>query len=88
MEKEFKKGQLVAYCPTDARGKIYKVEIGVFSKYTKDKRGAFIWYHMGGTCACTPIEHLYPVENDNYIVIGHTFNSLDKEGNENGNENT
>lgn len=87
MEKEFKKGQLVAYCPTDTNGKIYKVEIGVFSKYTKDKRGAFIWYHMGGTCACTPLQYLYPIENDMYI-IKHTFNSLDKEGNENGNENT
>lgn len=87
MEKEFKKGQLVVYCPTDTEGKIYKVEIGVFSKYSKNKETAFIWYHMGSTCACTPLEHLYPVQNDRYIVIGHTFNSLYKEENENGNEN-
>lgn len=79
MDKEFKKGHLVAYCPTDSDGDIYKVEIGVFNKLNKSGTGAFVWYHMGSTCACTPLEHLYPIDNDRYIVIGHTFNSLDEE---------
>ena len=79
MEKVFKKGHLVAYIPTDTKGNIYKVEIGVFNKYNKDKSGAFVWYHMGGSSACTPLDFLYPIENENYIVIGHTFNSLEKE---------
>ncbi len=76
---EFKKGQLVAYCPIDMHGNIYKVEIGVFNKYNKGKTGAFIWYHMGGTCACTSVEFLHPIANESYLVIGHTFNSLDEE---------
>lgn len=82
--KEFKQGQLVAYCPKDAEGNIYKVEIGVFSKYSKSGTAAFIWYHMGSTSACMPLEYLYPIANDQYIVIGHTFNSLDKGDNKNG----
>lgn len=76
---EFKKGQLVAYCPKDIDGNIYKVEIGVFCKYTKDRKGAFVWYHMGGTCAGTRLGNLYPIANESYIVVGHTFNSLDKD---------
>ena len=81
---EFKQGQLVAYCPKDAEGNIYKVEIGVFNKYNKSITGAFVWYHMGSTSACTPLEYLYPIANDHYLVIGHTFNSLDKGDNNNG----
>lgn len=79
MQKEFKKGQLVAYILTDTKGNVYRVQIGVFNKYNKDKSAAFVWYHMGGSSACTPLDFLYPIENENYIVIGHTFNSLEKE---------
>lgn len=75
----FKKGDLVAYCPTDSDGHIYKVEVGVFNKLNKSETGAFVWYHMGSTSACTPIDFLYPIDNSGYIVVGHTFNSLDKE---------
>lgn len=78
MPKKFEHGQLVAYCPTDSSGNIYKVEIGVFNKYNKTNTQAFVWYHMGGTSACTPLEFLYPITNDQYLVIGHTFNSLDE----------
>lgn len=84
MENEFKQGQLVAYCPVDTQGEIYKVEIGVFNKYNKNKTAGFVWYHMGGTSAYTPLEFLYPVANSSYLVIGHTFNSLDKEEEKNG----
>lgn len=59
MEKEFKKGQLVAYCPTDLRGKIYKVEIGVFSKYTKDKKVLL--------SGITWVEHVHVHHCDIYI---------------------
>lgn len=77
MNRNFKKGQLVAYCPKDAKGNIYKVEIGVFNKYNKSNTVGFVWFHMGSTSACAPLEYLYPVENESYIVVGHTFNSLD-----------
>lgn len=79
MNKQFEKGQLVAYCPEDENGNIYKVEIGIFNKLNKSGTGAFIWYHMGSTSACSQLEYLYPIANDSYIVIGHTFNSLEKE---------
>ncbi|WP_270525777.1 hypothetical protein [Longibaculum muris] len=79
MDNNFVQGQLVAYCPIDSQGNIYKVEIGRFNKYNKNKTGAFVWYHMGGMSACTPLQFLHPIANDNYLVIGHTFNSLDKE---------
>lgn len=78
---EFKEGQLVAYCPEDENGNIYKVEIGVFNKLNKSGTGAFIHFHMGNTAACTPLKDIYPIFNESYIIskIGFTFNSLDEE---------
>lgn len=84
MLKNFEHGELVAYCPVDSFGNIYKVEIGIFNKYNKNKTGAFIWYHTGGTCACTPVDFLYPIANDQYLAVEHSFNSLDKEEEEHG----
>lgn len=84
MPKKFKHGQLVAYCPVDQFGDVYRVEIGVFNRYNKNRTGAFVWYHMGGTSACTPLDFLYPITNDRYLSVDHTLNSLDKEEEEDG----
>ncbi len=79
MSKKLKKGQLVAYCPKDINGNIYKVEIGCFRKLNKSETAGFVHFHMGSTAAACDLKDLYPIANDNYIVIGRTFNSLDKE---------
>ena len=60
-------GQLVAYCPKDSDGNIYKIELGVFKRYNDDNTKAFIWYHNGDTASCTPIEDLIPIDNDWYF---------------------
>lgn len=78
---KFKEGQLVAYCPKDSEGDIYKVELGCFKKLNKSKTAAFVHFHMGNTAASVPLNDVYPIHNESYIVnkIGWTFNSLDQE---------
>jgi len=76
VNRDFKEGQLVAYCPVDTNKNIYRVEIGIFKRYNKDKTCAFVYYHAGSTAACTPLDLLYPIENDHHIK-SHNFNSLD-----------
>ena len=75
---EFKEGQLVAYCPIDVHGQVYKVQLGVFKRYNEHQTAGYVWYHEGSTCTCTPVDFLYPIENSCYIKE-HSFNSLDKE---------
>lgn len=79
MNKQFEKGQLVAYCPEDAKGNILKVEIGCFRKLNKSKTAGFVHFRMGPSAAACDLKDLYPIANDGYLVIGHTFNSLDGE---------
>ncbi|MGZ0083072.1 hypothetical protein ACP5WA_11580 [Thomasclavelia ramosa] len=69
---EFKTGDLVAYCPKDGDGNIYKVEVGIFKKYNSSRTGGFVFYHFGDTAACTSLEDLYPVKND-WLVLGVKF---------------
>lgn len=76
-QMKFKNGDLVAYCPKDIEGNIYKVEIGIFKKYNKSNTCGFVFCHFGDTTACTPLEHLYPVAND-WLVLGVKF----KDGNQ------
>lgn len=77
MNKNFKEGQLVAYAPTDQNGLVYKVQIGKLKRMNADHTAVFVYYHAGGTASCTPIQHVYPIENCSYITIVDTFNSLD-----------
>lgn len=77
--EEFKTGQLVAYCGKGFDNKIYKVEVGIFKRYTEDRKGAFVWYHSGSTAACTPVDMLYPLNNWFYFK-NNIINSLDKGG--------
>lgn len=78
MNKDFREGQIVAYCLVDVQGQLYKVQLGVFKRYNDHKTIGYVWYHEGGTCAATPLDYLYPVEGSCYIK-DHSFNSLDKE---------
>lgn len=77
MKKDFKEGQLVAYAPADQNGLVYKVQIGKVKRMNADNTAVFVYYHAGGTASCTPIQHVYPIENDVYLTITNTFNSLD-----------
>lgn len=81
MDTNFRQGQLVAYCPKDSTGNIYKVELGCFKRLNKSETGAFIHFRMGNTAACAPLNDVYPIDNESYIInkIGFTFNSLDEE---------
>ena len=76
MEKQFRPGQLVAYAPLGPNGYVYKVQVGKV-KWTSDDGRVYVYYHAGGTAASTPVEHLYHIENDQYISIDDIFNSLD-----------
>lgn len=65
---------------TKAGDEIYKVELGVIKRIDKENGKAFVWYHMGATAACTPLEDLYPIENESYFQnYTNEINSLDKE---------
>lgn len=81
MNKNFRTGQLVAYCPKDEKGNIYKVELGCYKGLNKSKTAGFVHFHMGTTAAACPLCDIYPIKNENYIVdkIGFTFNSLGEE---------
>ena len=77
MKKDFKEGQLVAYAPTDQNGLVYKVQIGKVKHMNADHTAVFVYYHAGSTAACTPVQHVYPIENDGYLTIKNAFTSLD-----------
>lgn len=63
-ENKFVYGQLVAYCLQDDAGFVLKIELGVFKRYSEDGKAAFVWYHEGCTASRTPLEYLYPIDND------------------------
>ncbi len=61
--ENLKKGDLVVYEPTGADGAIYKRSLGVVKEVREGFGTAFVAYHCGDTCACTPLEHLHKVDN-------------------------
>lgn len=58
-----KENDLVVFVGRDVNGEIYKVEIGKFKRYNKDKSGAFVYYHSGETAALTDLNDLFPLNN-------------------------
>jgi hypothetical protein len=68
------------YMTVKSGDEIYKVELGIIKRIDEENNRAFVWYHMGSTVACTPLDDLYPIENgycfENYK---NGINSLDKE---------
>ena len=73
---ELRENQLVAYLPKDSFGKVYKVEIGRIKRIDEEKGHAFVWYHSGGTAACTKLADLHRIENDMFFE-NNTLNYLD-----------
>lgn len=65
--KNFNKGQVVAYCPKDTNGDIYKVEIGIVKYLARDLDHVFVCYHAGETAASTNKKDLYEVSNGSYL---------------------
>ena len=64
---KFEKNQLVAYLPKDADGNVYKVEIGKIKTLDEEMGVAWVWYHSGGTAACTSLKDLMHIENAEYF---------------------
>ena len=65
---DFKVGDYVAYICGNT------CEIGKIKRITE--RGAFVWYHEGGTASLTPFDKLLPVRNA-YCIASTTLGSLD-----------
>lgn len=78
MSSLIKENMLVAYLPKNTKG-VYKVELGIVKRVDYETGKAWVWYHAGGTAACTLLNDLMPVENW-YFFQNNTINSLDKQG--------
>lgn len=76
---EIRENSLVVYLPKGHNGEIYKAELGVVKRVNAELGKAWVWYHAGGTAACTRLEDLIPVQNWMYFK-DNIINSLDKEG--------
>jgi len=89
MDKIFKQGDLVAYCPTNSEfydegdlidKKIYKVDIGVFKRYADDYH-AFIYFSTGETASRCSLEDIYPIENS-YCILAHGLGGVEEKARE------
>ena len=87
MVKKFKQGDLVAYCPMNSEyfdegdlldKQIYKVEIGVFKRYSDDKTRAF---STGETASGCSIKDIYPIENS-YCILAHGLGGVEEKARE------
>jgi hypothetical protein len=70
MPVQFKAGDYVIYLKGDT------CEIGKIKRITPD--GAFVWYHIGSTCACTPLNRLIKITNS-YVIASTLFDTADRE---------